>query len=115
MIQFPTFPIPSFQYDVTVDDVSVSIEFNYVTTADRWFFSMYDSSGNAICEGVKVVRNLPLVDVYRRKFKPLKGDFYIIAEDASAKVPDDAITYEDITQNRFGVYYIPDSELPAVA
>lgn len=96
---------PDYTQRTILDGVEYILAFRWNGRAAKWFFSLYDQSGDPIVEGVKVVADFPLLRPVSDTRKP-PGD--LIALDTTGEGRDPGLgelgdrvilTYLDSTED----------------
>lgn len=98
MIEIPLFQDQSadFTQNIDLDSVNTEIRLIYNTRIETWM--MHLNSANYTLNGIKLVKNFPLIWRHKALFPELPGDFIIL------KLSDD-INVNDLDYDTFGVYF----------
>ena len=108
MIEIPVFQDQSadFTQNIDLDEINVTIRLIYNIRNE--FFHMNLSTENFNIEGIKVIKNFPLLFTHKALFPELKGDFII-------RKISETIQVEDFTYDNFGIFwslfYLSETEL----
>jgi hypothetical protein len=98
----PFFDAPSFQEEITLENVVFSFTFSWNSYGSFWTLSIFDRDLNPIVLGVRLVLNYELLKMHPRVTMP-KGELYVV--DIKEGLTD--ISYEDLTSNgRCQVVYV---------
>lgn len=107
-IQIETFQIQSadFTQVVELDGVNVTLRLMYNTRSESWVLQL--NTANYSLNGIKLVKNFPLLWKHKALFPELPGDFIVwkISDDININVLD----YDNLGLY-FGLFYISASEL----
>jgi len=102
MTIIPVIKTPFFTETVTLSGTEYVLSFQYNQREDRWYVSLYDTNGNAIYLGRKIVCNIPLFRKCASGSRPL-GDLFaqtLTADDTPPKL-------EELGDRVKLVYYEP--------
>lgn len=90
MTILPTVKTPFYKVTVTLTGTEYVLDYQYNQREDRWYLSLYDTNGNAIYTGRKIVLSVPLFRKCATGNKPL-GDIFaqsLTADDTPPKLDD---------------------------
>lgn len=102
MTIIPIIKTPFFSETVTLTGTEYVLDFQYNQREDRWYLSLYDTNGNAIYLGRKIVPSVPLFRKCASGSKPL-GD--LIAQTLTAN--DAPPNIDELGERVQLVYYEP--------
>lgn len=107
-IEIPLFQDQSadFSQNINVENINVQIRIRYNTRTETWFCNL--SSDNYQLNGLKLVRNFPLLWRHKALFPEVLGDFIILK--ISDKINNNDLNYDTLGVN-YGLFYITQDEL----
>ena len=62
--------LPSYNFNVDLDENNFIFQFDYNGRADRWFMTLKDRDGNSILDGVMLETGIDYLDLIQNDEKP---------------------------------------------
>ena len=110
MIQIPVFQNQTADFEMTIDLDNVSTKIRLVFNIRTETWNMRLTTPNASIQGIKLVKQFPLLERHKGIFYELPGDFLVL------KLSDD-ITDPDLDYDNLGVFwalfYLTEAEVEA--
>jgi len=82
MISIPTRTdglTPYYTQRVNLDGQDFNLNFRWSTRAERWYLDLYDSAGEPLVLGMKLVCGWPVTRYYHGRAGMPAGDFWVLA------------------------------------
>ncbi|QBH97291.1 hypothetical protein EKN56_13315 [Limnobaculum zhutongyuii] len=74
------------QLDIILDEQPLTIRVTWNGDGEYWYFTLSHRNGDTILNGIKMVKNIPLISRYQIKSPP--GDFIFLDNNSNKERPD---------------------------
>jgi len=107
IVAIPFQDYPYFSEQVTLDSVPYVFEFCWNNRGSFWSLTIYDKNNNLLIAGLKVVKNLNLLNNYGKRDILPEG---LLVAQSQADGDNTEIAYGDIYIGLVNIVYIPRSD-----
>jgi hypothetical protein len=96
----------NFLYNVDLEEINLEIRFTYNERSESWILNL--ATANYNLNGIKLVKDFPLLWRHQALFPELKGD--LICLKISDEINDIDLTYDSLGVN-WALFYLTQTEL----
>lgn len=108
-VSIPLFNLPVYREEVTLDNVSYILDFIWNERTEQWALNLLQSDETPIAEGIKLVLEYELFDVFKTLPNMPPGELFCV---------DNTGEETKITRNNLGdtveLVYVPEAEIDTI-